>query len=327
MPGDPPGLDLRRLREHLDRCAPGLVTGPLHADVLAGGRSNLTYSVTDGTSRWVVRRPPLGHVLPTAHDMAREYRVLSALWSTPVPVPRTVLLGTADVPFYVMEHVDGTAYRDAAGLAPLGPARTRALVLSLADTLVALHAVDPAAVGLGDFGRPEGYLSRQLARWSRQLDASRSRDTRGTDELHARLCRRVPPSSAPTILHGDYRLDNILAEGDVVRAVLDWEMSTLGDPLTDLALLVVYAGIDADGGSVGSAPGYPATDEVVAHYAARCGRDASRLDWYLGFAYYKLAVIAEGIHFRFRQGQTVGTGFDRAGELATTFAARGNDIL
>lgn len=320
----PAGLDLRRVRAHLDRH--GLVAGPLRAEVLAGGRSNLTYLVTDGTSRWVVRRPPLGHVLPTAHDMAREYRVLSALWPTPVPVPRTVLLGTDEgVPFSVMEHVDGTAYRAASDLAPLGPARTRALILSLVDTLVALHSVDPVAVGLGDFGRPDGYLTRQLARWSRQLDASRSRDVADTDELRARLGVAVPTSPAPTILHGDYRLDNVLVAGGAIRAILDWEMSTLGDPLTDLALLVVYAGMDAEGGSVGSAPGYPGADEIVARYTAASGRGASTMDWYVGFAYFKLAVIAEGIHYRFRQGHMVGTGFERAGELASTFAALGVD--
>ncbi|CAM5580857.1 hypothetical protein STANM309S_02782 [Streptomyces tanashiensis] len=236
----PPGLDPEQLRRFLDRERPGLVSGPLEARLIEGGRSNLTYVVSDGTGRWVVRRPPLGHVLATAHDMRREHRVISALHATDVPVPGTVLLcedeSVLGAPFYVMEFVDGTPYRSARQLAPLGPERTRAAVLGLVDTLVDLHAVDPAAVGLGDFGRPEGFLDRQLRRWGKQLDASRGRELPGIEELHAALGRALPASPPPTVIHGDYRLDNVLVgEDDRIRAVLDWEMSTLGDPLTDSA--------------------------------------------------------------------------------------------
>lgn len=242
----PPGLDPERLRAHLDRARPGLVSGPLRARLIEGGRSNLTYVVTDGTGQWVVRRPPLGHVLATAHDMKREHRVISALHPTAVPVPEPVLLcedeSVLGSPFYVMEYVAGTPYRTAEQLAPLGPERTRAAVLSLVDTLVELHAVDPESVGLGDFGRPEGFLDRQLRRWGKQLDASRNRPLGGIDELHAALGRDLPASPAPTVVHGDYRLDNVLiGDDDRINAVLDWEMSTLGDPLTDLGLLVMYS--------------------------------------------------------------------------------------
>src|SRR5690606_4947372 len=188
---NPPGLDLRRLRAHLDEVRPGLVTGPLTGELIEGGRSNLTYSVTDGATRWVVRRPPLGHVLPTAHDMAREYRVISALADTPVPVPGTVTLCEDETVigarFYVMDFVTGVPLRRAEQLAPRGPERTRDIALRLIDTLAALHSVDPADVGLGDFGRPEGFLERQVRRWGKQLDASRSRDLPGIDELRARL--------------------------------------------------------------------------------------------------------------------------------------------
>lgn len=245
-PDHPPGLDLDRLRGLLDRERPGLVNGPLSGRLIEGGRSNLTYAVTDGTARWVVRRPPLGHVLATAHDMRREHRVISALHPTAVPVPDPVLLcedeSVLGAPFYVMEFVEGTPFRTADQLAPLGPQRTRDAVLGLVDTLVELHAVDPAAVGLADFGRPEGFLDRQLRRWGKQLAASRNRELAGIDELHAALGRELPTSPAPTVVHGDYRLDNVLiGPDDRIRAILDWEMSTLGDPLTDLGLLVMYS--------------------------------------------------------------------------------------
>lgn len=200
-PVHPPGLDLDLLRGFLDRERPGLVNGPLEGRLIEGGRSNLTYVVTDGTGQWVVRRPPLGHVLATAHDMKREHRVISALHPTAVPVPEPVLLcedeSVIGASFYVMEYVAGTPYRTAEQLAPLGAERTRAAVLGLVDTLVDLHAVDPAAVGLGDFGRPEGFLDRQLRRWGKQLDASRNRELPGIDELHAALGRALPDSPHP----------------------------------------------------------------------------------------------------------------------------------
>ncbi|WP_409237174.1 phosphotransferase family protein [Streptomyces sp. PA5.6] len=332
----PPGLDLDQLRGHLDRERPGLVGGPLSARLIEGGRSNLTYAVTDGTSRWVVRRPPLGHVLATAHDMKREHRVIAALHPTDVPVPAPVLLCEDEAvigsPFYVMEFVDGTPYRTAEELAPLGPARTRDAVLGLVDTLVDLHAVDPAAVGLGDFGRPEGFLDRQLRRWGKQLDASRNRELAGIDELHAALGRSLPGSPAPTVIHGDYRLDNVLiGDDDRIKAILDWEMSTLGDPLTDLGLLVMYSAKlevpDSPVSTTAGAPGHPDPAELIERYAARSGRDVSAVSWYTAFAWFKLAVILEGIHYRYTLGQTVGAGFDRIGELVPVFIQHGLTTL
>ncbi|MEU2230688.1 phosphotransferase [Streptomyces vietnamensis] len=332
----PPGLDPEQLRRFLDRERPGLVSGPLEARLIEGGRSNLTYVVSDGTGRWVVRRPPLGHVLATAHDMRREHRVISALAGTDVPVPGTVLLcedeSVLGAPFYVMEFVDGTPYRSARQLAPLGPERTRAAVLGLVDTLVDLHAVAPEAVGLGGFGRPEGFLDRQLRRWGKQLDASRGRELPGIDELHAALGRALPSSGTPTVIHGDYRLDNVLVgEDDRVRAVLDWEMSTLGDPLTDLGLLVMYSTPldlpDSPVSTTATAPGHPSPAELVERYAARSGRDTSGLAWYTAFAWFKLAVILEGIHYRWTLGQTVGAGFDRIGELVPVFIEHGLTTL
>lgn len=333
----PPGLDLDQLRGHLDRERPGLVGGPLTARLIEGGRSNLTYAVTDGASRWVVRRPPLGHVLATAHDMKREHRVISALHhGTDVPVPTPVLLcedtDVLGAPFYVMDFVEGTPFRTAEELAPLGAERTRAAVLGLVDTLVDLHSVDPEAVGLGDFGRPDGFLDRQLRRWGKQLDASRNRDLAGIDELHAALGRQLPVSPAATVVHGDYRLDNVLiGEDDQIKAILDWEMSTLGDPLTDLGLLVMYSTKlqlpDSPISTTAGAAGHPEAAELIERYAARSGRDVSAVSWYTAFAWFKLAVILEGIHYRYTLGQTVGAGFDRIGELVPVFIEHGLTTL
>ncbi|MFI9271135.1 phosphotransferase family protein [Kitasatospora sp. NPDC052896] len=329
MTDNPPGLDLQRLADHLG-------TGPLRAELIEGGRSNLTYRLTDGTERWVLRRPPLGHVLATAHDMTREYRVLTALHGSPVPVPRTVRLVTDSevigAPFYLMEFVPGTAHRSSAELAALGPERVRALADHLADTLVALHAIDPREVELADFGRPEGFLARQVQRWGKQLAASRSREVPGIDELAAQLAATLPESPAPTLLHGDYRLDNVLVgPDDRITAVLDWEMSTLGDPLTDLGLLVMYtqlagrfAGVIP---GVALAPGFPSSAELVDRYARGSGRDVSAVPWYVAFASFKLAVVLEGIHFRYSQGRTVGAGFDRVGELVPRFVEHGLTAL
>lgn len=332
----PPGLDPERLRDHLDRARPGLVRGPLRARLIEGGRSNLTYEITDGHGRWVLRRPPLGHVLATAHDMAREHRVISALRSTPVPVPRTLTLCTdpavLGAPFYVMEYVEGTPYRSAEQLAALGPRRTRRLVEQLPLTLSALHAIPPESVGLADFGRPEGFLERQLRRWDRQLAASLDRELPGVAELRATLGRLLPDSPTATVVHGDFRLDNVLAtpRGEVT-AVLDWEMSTVGDPLTDLGLLVMYSDHRMPPGSPLSttreAPGHPAAGELVEAYARASGRDVSAIAWYTAFAYFKLAVILEGIHYRYTLGQTVGSGFDRIGDLVPVFIEHGLTTL
>jgi aminoglycoside phosphotransferase (APT) family kinase protein len=275
-------------------------------------------------------------VLATAHDMKREHRVISALHPTAVPVPRPVLLCEDEevlgAPFYVMEFVVGTPYRTAEQLAPLGPERTRNAVLGLVDTLVELHAVDPAAVGLADFGRPEGFLDRQLRRWGKQLDASRNRELAGIDELQAALGRALPHSPAPAVVHGDYRLDNVLIDAeDRITAILDWEMSTLGDPLTDLGLLVMYSAPlelpDSPISTTASAAGHPDPAEIIERYAARSGRDVSDVAWYTAFAWFKLAVILEGIHYRYTLGRTVGAGFDRIGELVPFFIEHGLTTL
>jgi aminoglycoside phosphotransferase (APT) family kinase protein len=321
------GLDLSSLQAYLD-------SPPLSATMFAGGRSNLTYAVTDGTNRWVLRRPPLGHVLPTAHDMAREHRVLSALSAAGFPVPKPVAIcsdiSVIGAPFYLMEHVDGHIYRDTASLARV---HLGELTLRLVDTLADLHSLDPDKIGLGDFGRAEGFNERQVRRWKKQLDASRSRELSGIEELHARLATDIPAGGPGTVVHGDFRLDNVLIGDNLeVNAVLDWEMSTLGDPLSDLALMLVYAGrplLIQDGKPVAPAdlPGHPSLGEMSARYAERSGRDVGDLHWYVGFAAFKLAVILEGVHYRYTQGQTVGAGFDTVGAMVPELIEQGHRAL
>ncbi|MBB5953484.1 aminoglycoside phosphotransferase (APT) family kinase protein [Saccharothrix tamanrassetensis] len=324
---EPPGLDLAALAAHLG-------TPPLTAELIPGGRSNLTYRLTDGTNRWVLRRPPLGHVLATAHDMAREHRVISALAGTAVPVPEAGPLcedpEVVGAPFYLMQEVPGVALRHRDQCPWLTPDKAAILSERLVDVLADLHSVDPDAVGLGDFGRPDGFLRRQVARWGRQLESSRSRELPGIDELRDTLAATVPRSRRATVVHGDYRLDNVLvtAEPTAISAVLDWEMATLGDPLTDLGLLCVYwngLGIEDDPitGTVSALPGFATADDLVQRYATRSGADVTGLGWYTAFAYFKLAVILEGIHFRFTTGKTVGAGFDRIGRLTLPLVRRG----
>jgi aminoglycoside phosphotransferase (APT) family kinase protein len=331
-----PGLDLDAvgafLRGHLDPDI-GTCTG----QVVVGGKSNLTYLVGDGRRQWIVRRPPLGHVLETAHDMGREAEVMSALAPTAVPVPQVLAVctdpGPIGAPFYVMEYVPGTAFRDENELRALGAVRTREIAHEMIDVLADLHTVDPSAVGLGDLGRPEGFLGRQLSRWTRQLDASRTRDLSGAEELRAALTARVPTTSAARIVHGDYRLDNLLIDTSGVRAVIDWEMATLGDPLTDLALLIVYGRVaEIPGGEVittiSRTPGFPSAARLVDRYTARTGPlPPAGLGFYVGLAAFKLAVILEGIHRRHSQGQTVGAGFDTVGALVEPLLGEGTALL
>ncbi|MFD3561254.1 phosphotransferase family protein [Streptomyces sp. NPDC058686] len=331
-----PGLDLdvvgTFLRTHVDPH-----TGDCTGQVIAGGKSNMTYLVGDGRHRWIVRRPPLGHVLETAHDMGREARVMSALAPTAIPVPQILAVcedpRPIGAPFYVMEYVPGTAYRDENELRALGADRTREIAHDMIDVLAGLHAVDPTAVGLADLGRPEGFLGRQLSRWTRQLEASRSRELTGAEELRAALAERVPTESAARIVHGDYRLDNLLVDDSGVRAVIDWEMATTGDPLTDLALLVVYGRVaELPGGEVittiSRAPGFPSAPQIVDRYVARTGPlPSAGLGFYVGLAAFKLAVILEGIHRRHSQGHTVGAGFDTVGALVEPLFGEGIALL
>ena len=317
-----PGVDVDALTTWWD-AAIGERQGPLQIEIIAGGRSNLTYRVTDGQSAWALRRPPLGHVLPTAHDMGREFTMISALAPTPVPVADPVafcddpdVLGAR---FYVMSFVEGRVVDTPERLADLEAQDAGAMCADLVDTLVDLHAVDPGAVGLGEFGRPEGFLRRQVARWHKQWQASETRPLPELQRTVDLLAERMPEQGAPAIVHGDYRLTNCIYRPDLrgIAAVVDWEMATLGDPLTDVGLLVVYHGLAAEEQGVmpamRPADGFWTTEAMVARYGELSGRDTALVPWYVGFGYFKLAVISEGIAYRYEHGQTVGEGFENFG--------------
>jgi len=332
-----PGLDLDALTRWLDRERPGLRSGELSGEVIAGGKSNLTYRVTDGTATWALRRPPLAHVLPTAHDMVREFRVISALAGTDVPVADPIAL--CDNPdvlgarFYLMSFVDGLVFDRADDLARLDADGARRACEQLIDTLLALHAVDPAAVGLADFGRPDGFLARQVRRWHQQYEASRTEPRADLEPVVAQLNELLPAQSAPGIVHGDYRLTNVMFRRDLsgIAAVVDWEMATLGDPLTDLGLLYVYQQLAREDDFVmprmTPEAGFLTAEQLMARYAAGSPRDLSSLAWYVAFGFFKLAVVAEGIHFRFLQGKTVGEGFSHFGSAVPRLLASARQAL
>jgi aminoglycoside phosphotransferase (APT) family kinase protein len=334
---DLPGVDLAALARWLDAEFPGLRRGELDGELIAGGKSNLTFRISDGTSAWALRRPPLAHVLPTAHDMVREFTVISALQHTAVPVAPAVALCTdpevLGAQFYLMDFVDGVVLDKPDLLRELDPAAaTRACEL-LMDTLVDLHEVDPAAVGLAEFGHPEGFLARQVRRWHQQWQASETRPLELLGQTVERLTETLPEQSAPAIVHGDYRLTNVMFTPpiDRIAAVVDWEMATLGDPLTDLGLLVVYQDLAQQSDTIMPRMlperGFLTAREMVGRYAGRSPRDLGRLNWYVGFGYFKLAVVAEGIHHRYLAGKTVGAGFDHFGDAVPMLLAAAQQAL
>jgi aminoglycoside phosphotransferase (APT) family kinase protein len=342
------------------RGAPPEIVGPYLARVLgssawnectveliAGGKSNLTYAITSAAGEVVLRRPPLAAVLPTAHDMVREHRVLAALADTPVPVPTVHDLCTdinvIGAPFYVMDRVDGLVIRDAvpAGYADSAAERS-AMTDALVQTLVAIHDV-PLTGGLEGYGKPAGYLTRQIRRWTGQWEATKAAvqtadaPLRELDELAAKLGAELPEQRSSALVHGDFRLDNTMLDrtdpGRVI-AVLDWELSTLGDPLADVGLLGVYWGSRADAPSkvelttrVTTEPGFPARSEVFERYATLSGRDLSALPWYVAFGYFKLAVIATGIAARHQAGGMIGEGFDNAAAAVPPLVTSGLSTL
>jgi aminoglycoside phosphotransferase (APT) family kinase protein len=315
-----------------------------HVALIAGGKSNLTYRVASDAGEVVLRRPPLGHVLPTAHDMAREYRVLAALQVTAVPVPRTLHLadsgGPLGAPFYVMERVVGHICRNSL---PRGyadtPSDRRAIGQALVDTLARLHTVEPAEVGLGDFGRPDGFMDRQLRRWSQQWERSKTVAVPAVERLADALIRSRPAQTARAVVHGDFRLDNTVLHptrpGSIV-AVLDWEMSTLGDPLADLGALLAYWSEESDDEILQAARvvppvtaehGFPSRSDVIEQYASATGFDLDRVGWYQAFAFFKLAVICQGVAARAANGAMLGSGFDDATGMVAPLAEAGIHLL
>lgn len=313
------GLDLTALDRHLR--SEGIArSGELRAELIAGGRSNLTFRVCDDASAWVLRRPPLHGLTPSAHDMAREYKVVAALAGTAVPVARAVTMSNDEsvlgAPFQMVENVAGQVVRSAAELEALealgGPGSISNSVDALIRVLADLHAVDPEAVGLGDFGRPAGYLERQVRRWGSQWDLVRLPDDPRDDDvkrLHQKLADAMPAQSRSSIVHGDYRIDNTILDAQdptKVLAVLDWELSTLGDPLSDAALMCVYRdpmfNLILSMEAAWSSPQMPSADELANRYSVQSGQDLAHWDFYMALAYFKAAIIAAGIDFRARQG-------------------------
>jgi aminoglycoside phosphotransferase (APT) family kinase protein len=309
----PDGIDAGGVTAWFEANAPG-VAPPLRFSLIAGGRSNFTYTVTDSAGeRFVLRRPPLGPLLPSAHDMGREHRIMSALQGSPVPVPPVVGLCTEEAvtgaPFYVMRFVDGLILRDQPAAEAVPEPIRVAATDSLVDVLADLHRLEPASVGLGDLGKQEGYVERLLRRWRGQWEKSKTRELPIVDEVAERLAAAIPEAGPARIVHGDYRLDNVIVSPDdgSVQAVLDWELCTLGDPLADVGMLLVYWTEPGDDFSALTwaptlAAGFPGRKEVAARYAAACGRDLSEIDYYVALGYWKIAVILEGVYARYRSG-------------------------
>jgi aminoglycoside phosphotransferase (APT) family kinase protein len=332
------GLPAAAVRGWLSRNVPEAdVSGGWAPEIIAGGLSNITYRLPLPSGTLILRRPPAGHLLPRAHDVAREYRVLAALAPTPVPVPEPLgFCADPDVigaPFYVMREVGGDVLRTRADTGALAAAQRSAVARELASTLAALHAVDPAAIGLGDFGRRAGYCARQLATWGAQWERSRTRDLPEMTKLLAALAERTPADSATSIVHGDYRLDNVivaLGARPRICAVLDWELSTLGDPLADLGTTLAYWHDEGDAeralipvaAGVTAWPGFPAAAEFASCYAAVSGRELRDLGFYLALGTMKIAVILEGVHARYLAGQAAGPGYDAVGAAVPVLVAR-----
>ena len=330
---DLPGMNRVALERFL-RAEGIVVDGELTVEMISGGRSNLTYKVYDDTSTWVVRRPPTSGLTPSAHDMAREWAVTDALASTAVPVAETVAFDReGDVlgaPMTVVRFVPGRVVRTREDLRDLTDEQVADNAAELVRVLAELHAVDPAAVGLEKFGRPDGFVARQVATWARQWQTVKTRELPDVDRLHRALEAAVPTRSAASIVHGDFRVDNtILDAQDVssVAAVVDWEMSTLGDPLTDVALMCVYrqpvfdAVLGAD--AAWTSDRYPSAADLVQQYAVRSGREVDNWGFYVALANFKLGVIGEGITHRALSGSDTGAGARNAAEATGEFIAAG----
>jgi aminoglycoside phosphotransferase (APT) family kinase protein len=297
-------------------------TPPLVFELIAGGRSNLTFRVRDAAGKtFALRRPPVSHVLPTAHDMVREHTIISALFPVGIPVAQPLGLCTDEAvnerPFYVMEFVDGAILRDRAQAEAAFDLATRSVIGDhLAETLAQLHDVDVDKAGLGDLARHDGYIERQLRRWRGQFEQMR---VEGVDhenlveEVGDELARSIPVQQRVAIVHGDYRLDNtVLDDVGRVRAILDWEICTLGDPMADVGVLLCYWSEAGDatvallGAAPTSAPGFQTRDQVLKSYARHTTLDVSHVAYYQAFGYWKLACIMQGVFARYRAGATAG---------------------
>jgi aminoglycoside phosphotransferase (APT) family kinase protein len=310
----PEGIDAEPVQAWFEANVEG-VQPPLSYRRISGGRSNITYKVSDAAgNHWALRRPPLGKRLASAHDMAREHRIIAALQGSDVPVPPAIGLCEDESvngdPFYVMGWVDGPILRSIDQISEFPDADDRrAIGERVVDTLVAIHAVDPGAAGLGELAKKDAYVARQLHRWHGQWEKQHTRDLPLVDDVHSRLAARIPEQGPAAIVHGDYRLDNmILTPAGEVAAVVDWELCTLGDPLADVGLLLVYWGEEGDDliplmRPATMASGFPTREQVKARYAERSGRDLSEIDYFVALGLWKLAIILEGVYARYAAGQ------------------------
>lgn len=324
-PTDPPGLTLDSLLQWMSSNISGVDdSAKLQTTLLAGGRSNISYKLTDASgSSWVLRRPPLGHIMPSAHDMGREFRVLSGLNSVSFPTPKAQGICTDEEiigsKFMLMDFVDGRVIESAETAMTLSDIQAGVISQNLVDTLAKLHRVDPADAGLDQLGRPEGYLQRQVKRWGEQWQLTKTRELVEIEELHNWLegaISKLPTNLPSAIVHGDYRIDNVILDPKTseIIAVLDWEMSTLGDPISDLAISLVYWSQAGDtlrnqipvAQEVTSGPGFWTREQVVQRYVSQTGYDISHLDECVALACFKLAVIMESIHHRNLSGQQLG---------------------
>lgn len=338
--GTPEGIDTGRVGIWLEANVSG-AAGPFTYDRIAGGRSNLTYSVTDAAGhRWALRRPPLGKALGSAHDMGREHRVVSAMAQTPVPVAPIAGYCTDDsvndAPFYLMDFIEGPILRQRPDAEAFpDEADRRAIGERVVDTLVDIHAVDPDEIGLGGLGKKEDYVARQLRRWQGQWEGSKTREVPLVEEVHDKLSERIPGQGPAAVVHGDYRLDNmILTDAGEVAAVVDWELCTLGDPLADVGLLLVYWGEDGDSllplfEPATMAPGFPSREDVKARYEEHSGRDLSQIDYYVALGYWKLAIILEGVYSRYAKGQygEPESGFEEFGKNVGKLAVAADEAV
>lgn len=331
------GLELAALDGYL-RSLDISRTGELRGEFISGGRSNLTFRVYDEATSWLVRRPPLHGLTPSAHDMAREFKVVAALRDTAVPVARAIALCEDDTvlgaPFQIVEYVEGQVVRRRSQLEALGRRAIDGCVDALIRVLVDLHSIDPASVGLADFGKPDGYLERQVRRWGSQWDLVRLPEDRRDDDvarLHSALQQAIPQQSRTSIVHGDYRIDNTILDNDdptIVRAVVDWELSTLGDPISDAALMCVYRDpaldLIIDTQAAWTSPLLPSADELADRYSLVSGQPLGQWEFYMALAYFKLAIIAAGIDFRRRMSeQAEGQASDDAPEVVAPLISRG----
>lgn len=310
--GDPEGIHVENVTAWLSERVD--ITGPLRFDLIAGGRSNMTFTVTDTAGgRFVLRRPPMGELLPSAHDVAREHRLMDALTGSPVPVPRLIGLCQDEAvngrDFYMMHFLDGVIVRDIEIGRTIEPAARTAMCHELIKTLVALHRVDIDEVGLGNLAKRSGYIERQVKRWSGQWDKSKTRELPLFDRVGDELIKRLPADAKTTIAHGDYRLSNCMMDPTgPVTGVLDWELCTLGDPMADLAGLLGYWHDPADPDTGGDnettgLDGFLTQEEMAGLYADEMQVSLELVDYYRGFASWRLASIAEGVYARYVNGQ------------------------